>query len=112
MIKHPLFVYTWPIIAIACELLVWPPMWNFLHTSNYSFDVSYVLNHLMHYVEIISTINLGKVYFSIAFFMLILSYVFWFKKPDKKTLLFTIFTTWGLCGIPGLLFVIVCSWHD
>ena len=112
MIKHPLFVYTWPIIAVACEFFVLIYFWYFLFSTDHNLlDGPYILRHLGGYVDVISLTNWGKVYFGIVFPVLILSYVLWFKNPGKKTLLFTMFTTWVLCGYPGLCLVCILSFQ-
>ena len=112
MIKNRLFIYTWPIIAFACEFFVLVYFWSFLFYSSHSLlDGSHVLRHLAGYVDIITMTNFGKVYFGIAFPVLILSYVLWFKNPGKKTFLFSMFTTWVLCGYPGVSFLLILAWR-
>ena len=100
MIKHPLFVYTWPIIAIAIQLILWP----FLYDAE-------ALRYFDAYIEILS-LNWGKVYFGVAFPVLVFSYVLWFKKHSVITLLFTMFTTWVLCGLPGICFANLLAWKS
>ena len=110
MIKNRLFVFTWPLVAVAFELILWPYLWGFLFYSNYSWrHTPNILKHLDAYVTILSWKG-GILYFCMAFAILMWSYFRWIKNPCKKTLLFTMFTTWILCGYPGRCALFLLAW--
>ena len=47
-----------------------------------------------------------------AFSMLIISLILWFKRPNIWTLLGTIITAWGLCGIPAMYIIAMSNFRQ
>ena len=108
MIKNRLFIFTWPLIAVACNFLLWPYVFWYFHDSldgMHLLSIEDTLHLLNAYVIAISTKWLATVCACIGFTIFIWSYIRWFKNPCKKTLLLTMFTTWIVCGFPGLWFL-------
>lgn len=110
MIKHPLFVRTWPFLAVigffVFPMLYWALLWGDIGTlgpRGFKFQLNM-------YADFYSGMIWSAPYFSLALPVLIWSFVRWFKAPGAGTLLWTMFTTWVLCGYPGAFAVLWLSY--
>ena len=111
MIKHPLFVFSWPLLAVLGTLIL-PHLYMALDCQDLAMlSLQKIGQSLNAYYSVFFYFHAGPVYSLFAFPALIWSFVCWFKNPCKNTLLWTMFTTWVLCGFPGGMLVSLLSYQ-
>ena len=93
------FVIFWPVLLLLGSLI-------FSVISLYPIQVRdlYLIPEMYIYYFLDGPYVLYS-YTAFAFSMLIISLILWFKRPCIWTLLGTIITAWGLCGIPAMYII-------
>lgn len=108
MIKHTVFIYTWPFLA-AVGTFLFPMLFFALLAGDVAELSPQTFRNILDAYAAALWLPLGKLYFCLAFPALFWSFVRWFKKPCRNTLLWSMFTAWILCGYPGLCPIFIFS---
>lgn len=102
MIKHPLFVYAWPFLAVSGILLLPMLYWAVVPMDMAPFSSDALTLLLRIYTQLFSMGWWGVAYACIAGFVTLWAFRRWFKNPCGDTLYRSMLSTWLLCGYPGV----------
>ncbi len=116
LIKHPLFVYAWPFLAVAGIIVLPMLYWAVVPMGMEPFSPRALKLLLQFYVRLLSLGWWGVVYTCIAGSVMLCAFGRWFKNPCGDSLYWSMLATWLLCGYPGagcaILLHIAVMWNE